>query len=219
MPVKPEEVKSSGTRTSIISANRRARDSPTAPPISLFGEFPKAGGLMAYGPNVGELYRRCGDYVAKIVHDAKPSELPIQRPERFDLVINLKTAEGLGISTAVKDQHSRPPIPISSVHYLHRPSRGPFYGTLTSCSPVSTASSRTVLSTRVLVLARWQPKRRSRCVTYIGGKSAPFWRWFFRAITMTIQCAPVPGPFPNIDPGLAGETGVSRKGATMEGLA
>ena len=64
----------------------------------MFGEFPKAGGLIAYGPNVGDIFRRCGDYVAKILHGAKPSDLPIQRPERCDLVINLKTAEALGIS-------------------------------------------------------------------------------------------------------------------------
>jgi hypothetical protein len=50
------------------------------------------------GPNLGDLLRRCGDYVAKILHGAKPSDLPIQRPKRFDLVINLKTAEALGIS-------------------------------------------------------------------------------------------------------------------------
>jgi putative tryptophan/tyrosine transport system substrate-binding protein len=68
------------------------------PLISLFGEFPKAGGFIAYGPNVGDLFRRCGDYVAKILHGAKPSDLPIQRPEKFDLVINLKTAEALGVS-------------------------------------------------------------------------------------------------------------------------
>ena len=68
------------------------------PLISLFVEFPKAGGLMAYGPNLIELFRRCGDYVAKILHGAKPSDLPIQRPERFDLVINLKTAQALGLS-------------------------------------------------------------------------------------------------------------------------
>jgi putative tryptophan/tyrosine transport system substrate-binding protein len=67
------------------------------PLISLFAEFPKAGGLMAYGPNVGEMFRRCGDYVAKILQGAKPSDLPIQRPERFDLVINLKTATALGL--------------------------------------------------------------------------------------------------------------------------
>jgi putative ABC transport system substrate-binding protein len=68
------------------------------PLISLFGEFPKAGGLIAYGPNMAELFKRCGDYVTKILHGAKPSDLPIQRPEKFDLVINLKTAEALGLS-------------------------------------------------------------------------------------------------------------------------
>ena len=67
------------------------------PLIFLLAEFPKAGGLMAYGPNVGELHLRCGDYVAKILHGAKPSDLPIQRPEKFDLVINLKTATALGL--------------------------------------------------------------------------------------------------------------------------
>jgi len=65
------------------------------PLISLFTVFPQSGGLISYGPNVGEIFRRCGDYVAKILHGAKPSDLPIQRPERFDLVINLKTAAGL----------------------------------------------------------------------------------------------------------------------------
>jgi putative ABC transport system substrate-binding protein len=68
------------------------------PLISLFAEFPKAGGFLAYGPNLGELYQRCGDYVGKILHGAKPGDLPIQRPERFDLVINLKTAKALGLS-------------------------------------------------------------------------------------------------------------------------
>ena len=66
------------------------------PLICLFVEFPKAGGLISYGPNLAQIFRRCGDYVAKILHGAKPSELPIQRPEKFDLVINLKTAEALG---------------------------------------------------------------------------------------------------------------------------
>jgi ABC-type uncharacterized transport system substrate-binding protein len=67
------------------------------PLISLFAEFPRNGGLIAYGPNVSELFRRCGEYVAKVLRGAKPSELPIQRPERFDLVINLKTAAALGL--------------------------------------------------------------------------------------------------------------------------
>jgi putative ABC transport system substrate-binding protein len=68
------------------------------PLISLFGEFPKAGGLMAYGPNIGDIFRRCGGYVAKLLDGAKPSDLPIQRPVRFDLVINLKTAAALGVT-------------------------------------------------------------------------------------------------------------------------
>jgi putative ABC transport system substrate-binding protein len=68
------------------------------PLIGLFGEFPKAGGLIAYGPNVGEIFRRSGEYVGKVLHGAKLSDLPIQRPEKFDLVINLKTADTLGIS-------------------------------------------------------------------------------------------------------------------------
>jgi putative ABC transport system substrate-binding protein len=68
------------------------------PFISLFAEFPKAGGFIAYGPNQTDMYRRCGDYVGKILHGAKPSDLPIQRPVWFDLVINLKIAEALGLS-------------------------------------------------------------------------------------------------------------------------
>jgi putative ABC transport system substrate-binding protein len=68
------------------------------PLISLFVEFPQVGGFMAYGPNQAELWVRCGGYVGKILHGAKPSDLPIQRPVRFDLVINLKTAAALGVT-------------------------------------------------------------------------------------------------------------------------
>jgi len=67
------------------------------PLISLFAEFPKNGGLLAYGPNIGEMFKRCGSYVGKILQGAKPSDLPIQRPEKFDLVINLTTAKALGL--------------------------------------------------------------------------------------------------------------------------
>ncbi len=74
------------------------------PLISVFAEFPKARGLIAYGPNVGDMFRRCGEYVGKILHGAKPSELPIQRPERFDLVINLKTAAALGLDVPAQLQ-------------------------------------------------------------------------------------------------------------------
>jgi putative ABC transport system substrate-binding protein len=68
------------------------------PLISLFGEFPKNGGLLAYGPNLPEMFRRCGSYVGKILQGAKPDDLPIQRPEKFDLTINLKTAAALGVT-------------------------------------------------------------------------------------------------------------------------
>jgi putative tryptophan/tyrosine transport system substrate-binding protein len=67
------------------------------PLISLFAEFPRAGGFMAYGPRLPESFRRCGSYVGKILQGAKPGDLPIERPERFELVINLKTAKTLGI--------------------------------------------------------------------------------------------------------------------------
>jgi putative tryptophan/tyrosine transport system substrate-binding protein len=67
------------------------------PLISLFGEFPKDGGLIAYGPNIADIFRRSGVYVGRILNGAKPSDLPIQRPEKFDLVINLKTATALGV--------------------------------------------------------------------------------------------------------------------------
>jgi putative ABC transport system substrate-binding protein len=68
------------------------------PLISLFGEFPKNGGLLAYGPDLPEMFRRCGSYVGKILQGAKPGGLPIQRPEKFDLAINLKTAAVLGVT-------------------------------------------------------------------------------------------------------------------------
>jgi putative ABC transport system substrate-binding protein len=67
------------------------------PLISLFAEFPKAGGFIAYGPNLAAMWQRAGVYVGKILRGAKPNDLPIQRPEKFDLVVNLKTAEALGL--------------------------------------------------------------------------------------------------------------------------
>src|SRR5260370_1048000 len=59
--------------------------------------YVEAGGLMSYGPSFADLFRRAGDYVDKILRGAKPGELPVQQPTKFELVVNLKTAKALGI--------------------------------------------------------------------------------------------------------------------------
>jgi putative tryptophan/tyrosine transport system substrate-binding protein len=67
------------------------------PAIFGFREFVDAGGLMAYGANLADLFRRAAAYVDKILRGAKPAELPIQQPTKFELVINLKAAKTLGL--------------------------------------------------------------------------------------------------------------------------
>ncbi len=67
------------------------------PAVALFSEFAEAGGLLTYGPSLRESFRRCGVYVGKILNGAKPADLPIERPEKFELAINARTAKALGL--------------------------------------------------------------------------------------------------------------------------
>ena len=67
---------------------------------TIFGEreMVEVGGLMSYGPNFPDLFRRAADLVDKILHGTKPGDIPVEQPTKFDLVINLTTAKALGIT-------------------------------------------------------------------------------------------------------------------------
>ncbi len=67
------------------------------PAIYPYRFFVEAGGLISYGPNLIDLYRRAATYVDRILNGEKPADLPVQAPTKYELAINLKTAKALGL--------------------------------------------------------------------------------------------------------------------------
>ena len=67
------------------------------PTMSAYGEFVTSGGLMSYGPSLIEMRRAAAVYIDKVLRGARPADLPVEQPTKFELVVNLKTAKVLGL--------------------------------------------------------------------------------------------------------------------------
>jgi len=89
-----QEALTVANRTRIITFALTAR----LPTISATREFVQAGALIAYGPNYPALFRRAAEYVDKILRGVKPADIPVEQPTKFDLAINLTTAQALGLT-------------------------------------------------------------------------------------------------------------------------
>ena len=68
------------------------------PAIYLFRQFATGGGLIVYGPDLVDIFRRTGEYVDKVLRGTKPSDLPVEQPTKFEFIINMKTAKALGLT-------------------------------------------------------------------------------------------------------------------------
>jgi putative tryptophan/tyrosine transport system substrate-binding protein len=80
------------TRINILAVGARL------PTIHAVREYVEAGGLISYGPNLPDQFRRAAEFVDKILRGAKPADLPVEQPTKFDLIINLTTARALGLT-------------------------------------------------------------------------------------------------------------------------
>ena len=83
-----------GERKRLVDFAARQR----LPAVYTFRELVDAGGLMSYGPSLGDLFRRAASYVDKILKGAKPADLPVEQPIKLELVINLKSAAAIGLT-------------------------------------------------------------------------------------------------------------------------
>ena len=77
--------------------NRRRGCGPSVPAVYALSETARDGGSLSYGPDPVDLFRRAASYVDRILRGAKPAELPVQFPTKFEMVLNLKTAKALGL--------------------------------------------------------------------------------------------------------------------------
>jgi putative ABC transport system substrate-binding protein len=84
-----------GAQRKMIAARTAARRIPAVYPAAVFA---RAGGLVSYGVDLVDLQRRAAAYVDRILRGAKPQDLPVQLPSKFELVINLKAAKALGLT-------------------------------------------------------------------------------------------------------------------------
>ena len=92
----PPDIFTTVHRHTIVDLAARHR----LPAVYGTGDFTKDGGLMSYATDITDLYRRSAAYIDRILNGAKPSDLPVQMPTKFELVINLKTAKALGVTVA-----------------------------------------------------------------------------------------------------------------------
>jgi putative tryptophan/tyrosine transport system substrate-binding protein len=83
-----------GERKKIVDLASRTR----LPAMYFDKQFVESGGLMSYGANVADLFRRAANYVDKILKGAKPADLPVEQPTKFEFVINLKAAKQIGLT-------------------------------------------------------------------------------------------------------------------------